>query len=139
MLSRIIFPWKSNKYYIFLFVRVCVLEWVRVCICGCGCLDACACACTYALVHLLIKKAKRMRHILLLLLACLAQPNFRHYLIYSKIFGKSLSCIKCVLISSINFCLKHSRSKKNIMIHCRNCENVFMQSTRYSCRVLKKH
>jgi membrane protein CcdC involved in cytochrome C biogenesis len=55
------------------------------------------------------------------------------------IFGKEVTEHKrCVLIFSTVFIWNISHSKKNSAIYCHKCENVFIWSTRYSCRILMK-
>jgi hypothetical protein len=63
----------------------------------------------------------------------------RVWAIWSQtIFGKKLLNIKWVFWFCLQFCLKHSHSKKISTRYCHKYENVFMWSTRYSCRILLK-
>ena len=57
-------PWKSNKYYLL----VCVRMGARTCV-HMGTRGAWACVCTYVHIALLIQHATRMRHIVTSLLA----------------------------------------------------------------------
>ena len=108
--------------------RACVC--VRVCMCGGGDVNALARACAC----LLVPYATRSRHICL---RPLWLPHiFRDYLISGTIFGtKVTEQNMCVLIFSTNFIWSISHSKKN-SARCDKCKNVFMQRTRYFCRIL---
>ena len=108
-------------------------------ICVCACVRACGCGCTGAGVCLrarsLINQALNAPPY------CQMRPLwlnhiFRHYLINSTIFGKQLLNIKWVLWFSLRFLFKISHSLKNSARYCHKCENAFMWSTRYSCRIL---
>jgi hypothetical protein len=44
----------------------------------------------------------------------------------------------CVLIFSTTLIWNISHSKKNLARYCHKCENVFIQTTRYSCQILIK-
>ena len=69
-------------------------------------------------------------------LVCL-YPIFRHYLINGTIFGKKVTEHKMyVLIFSTTFVWDIYHKKNSSRYH--KCMYVFMQSTRYSCRILIK-
>jgi hypothetical protein len=82
---ELLLPWKSNKYYVF----------VWVCLHMCGCRSAWVCACVCIHVALLIQHATRMHHIVTVWPLWLHQ-NFQHYPINGAIFGKSVLNIKRV-------------------------------------------
>jgi hypothetical protein len=64
---------------------------------------------------------------------------FRPYLINGTIFEEKVTIHKtCTLIFSTIFILKISHSKNNSARYFHKCENVFLQSTRYACRILMK-
>ena len=64
---------------------------------------------------------------------------FRHYLIKGTIFGKRVTEHKmCVLIFSTTFIYNISHPKKNLARYWHKSENIFMQSIRYSRRILMK-
>ena len=67
------------------------------------CVCVCESACAHGRVHvaLLIQHSKRMRHTVLSIVASLAPPYFRHYLINGTIFVKKLLNIKCVILFSL--------------------------------------
>ena len=128
-----ILAWKSNKYYIFLCVwareRVCV----RVCVWVGRRFGVCECMRTCSLTQ----HAKRIHRNIFSSVACLVPPCFWILSYKRQIFGKKLLNIKCVLIFS-TFSWNVSFSKKYCARYCHKCENVFMQSTVYSCRILMK-
>ena len=109
-------PWRSDKYHIL----------VRVCAGGGGCVRVVAQARGCARVALLIQQEKRMHHIVSYV-ASLAQPHFSTWSHKQHDFrGKKLLNIKCVTIFSTTLVWNISHYKKNLAIHCHECENVFM-------------
>jgi hypothetical protein len=82
----------------------------------------------YAHVALLIQHATRIRHILTSFVTPLAPSGFfGHNLINGTIFG-----IRSHWTWTACFDFLYNDSLR----YCHNCENVFMWSTRYSCRIL---
>ena len=69
-----------------------------VCVCVCVCVRACVCV-SAALV---IQHAKRVRHIILSLVACLAVPYFST--LCGTTFGRKLLNVKCVFDYFYSFC-----------------------------------
>jgi hypothetical protein len=64
---------------------------------------------------------------------------FRRYQLKGKIFGKKATeHKKCVFSLSTSFICNISRFKKKSARYCHNCENIYMQSNRYSCQILMK-
>ena len=63
-------------------------------------------------VALVIQHAKRMRHIILSSMACLAVPYFLHYLINGLICGKVTEYKMCVFLQ-YNIFLKHIKFHQN--------------------------
>ena len=62
---------------------------------------------------------------------------FRHYLINGMIFGEKL--LQCaVWFFSTTFIWNIFHFKKNWVRYCHKCDDVFMYSARYSCRILMK-
>jgi hypothetical protein len=114
-------------------VRACVLQ------SGCPVAWVCASVCLCARVILLIHHATRMRHIVKSSVASLASPylstlshkrcDFQRKFIEHKM---------CVLSFSTTFVMNISHFIQNLARYCHKCEKVFMQSTRYSCRILIK-
>jgi len=90
-------------------------------------------------VALVMQYEKRMRHILLSSVACLALQYI--FTVYHKRhnFGKKAIEHKiCVLIFSTNFVWNISHSKKNSATYYHKCAEIFTQSTRSSSQFLNK-
>jgi hypothetical protein len=114
-------------------VRVRVRMYVR----ACACPGPWACTCASVLVALLIQHAMRMRHIVTSFVAPLAPPRFSALSHKRYDFRKNVIEHKmCVLIFSTIFVWNSSHCKNNSERYCHKCENVFMYSTRYSCRIV---
>jgi hypothetical protein len=63
---------------------------------------------------------------------------FRHYLINGAIFEKMVLNIKCVFWFSLQLLSKPFLIPRRIQRDSHKCENIFMLSNRYSCRILMK-
>ena len=112
-------PWKSNKCYIFVCACVPAFVRVRAYVCWCGCTGADVCLRQYSVT----------------IPACNAPPycHLRHE------FRKIVIELKmCTLILSTTFIWNIFHSKKNSARCCHECWNVFIESARYSCRILTK-
>jgi hypothetical protein len=125
-------PWKSNKYYLL----VCVCMRSRACVWVAGRVGVCM----------------RIRACSLANTACKVYAPF----VTSCVVSRSLPNVStlshkrwdfrktvtehemCVLIFSTTFVSNISHSKKNLARYRQKCRNVFMWSTRYSCRILMK-
>jgi len=109
---------RSTKRTKLLQFSVCVRARVRVC------------------VALVIQDTRRMRHIILLSVGCLAPPYFstvsyrRH-----DFWRKGISHEMCVLNTSKTFVCNISRSKKNSVRYYYKCRQAFMYSTRHFCEI----
>ena len=104
-----------------------------------ACPGALACTCGCAHVALLIKQATRMRHIVTSFVTPVAQPHFLTFCHKRHDFRKMVTeRTVCVLIFSTNFVYNISHSKDNLARCSRTCDEVFMGSTCYLCRLLKK-
>ena len=89
-------------------------------------------------VPLFMQHETHMRHIMTSFLPPLAPPYFSTLSHKQHNFRKKVAEHKmCVLIFS-TFVINISHSKTNSARYCHKCENVFMQSTQYSCRILIK-
>jgi hypothetical protein len=122
-----------EKYYIFLYTYTFVCVRVRACVCLCVGMGARPRACVCARVAVLIQHVT-LRHICHFRL-CVFQPLFhkRHK------FQKKVTEYKMfVFVFSTTLNQNISHSKMNSARYCHKCENVFMQSTRYSFRILMK-
>jgi hypothetical protein len=75
--------------------------------------------------------------------ACLALPHFFHFISYTARFSakkfvlEHKTCV-VILILSTTFVWNIYHSTKNSARYCRKCTQVFVSSTRYSCKILKK-
>ena len=123
MLTKPLLPWKSKKYYIFVCVCVCVCVRARA---RAGvCLRACRL--TYPVWNAHAPDCPQplwLHHI------C------QHYLITGAILGKTYW--KNVLWFFLYILFEIFRIPARPASYCHQYENVFMQSTRYSCNILTK-
>jgi hypothetical protein len=86
---------------------------------------------------LFIQRAMRMRNIFICGLSCYA--TFVHIIQSTARFsGKKITEYKMCFDSLYNLVLNISHSKKNSARYSYKCINVFIQSTRYSCKLLMK-
>ena len=84
----------------------------------------------------------RMRHTILLSLACPSLQYFSHIILQKVRFSKKKRQViehkMCVLISSKNYVWNISHFKKSWAAYYQQCILVFMSSTRYFCQALIK-
>jgi hypothetical protein len=107
-----------------------IWRWGALCVCcGCRCTGACS----------LINPACNAPPCCHLRRLCPPPHIFRHYLISgSNLKKKFVEHTMCILIFSAIFVRSISHFKKNSARCSLKCRNVFMWSTRHSCRVLMK-
>jgi hypothetical protein len=90
-------------------------------------------------VALVIQHAKRMRHVILSSVACLAVPYFSTLSHKQQDFRKKVTEHRmCVLISSTTFVWNISHFRKNSERYYHKYTYVFTLSTRYSCQILMR-
>ena len=120
------------------------VTYLSACLCACArsasvCMPESLGVCMCVRVTFLIQHVMSMFHIVTSFVAPLAQLYFLLYLIHGAIFGEKVTEHKMyVLIFTTTFTRNFSHCKKKWMRYCHECENVFMQSTRYSSRILMK-
>ena len=129
-----LFPWKSNKYQIF----VCVFARLGTCMRECGCPGAWACACACARVALLTSMQR------VYAISCRFRPLclhliFRHYLTNGTIVERNLLNIKYIFWFSLQLLFKSFLIlriiQRDIVINVRTSS---WKSTRCCCRILMK-
>ena len=112
-----------------------------MCVRACARAWATACLCVSAAVCVLVGVGARARgHACAPFYLRPLCPHHvsRHYVINDAICGKKSRNIKCVLIFSTTLIsnIFHSKKKSERERDSHKCEKVFMQSTRYFCRIL---